>query len=234
MVFRARCRCVDALSVASAHGGFGRAGFPDVRKHHRTMAQSMSQRCQCCRHPERWRLELLKAGGATLDSLADKFKLDRDSINRHWHKHVSPEMKASYLCGPAQLAELAEKAAAEGDSVLDHLRMIRTVLTGQLAAMTEAGDGRGAAYVAGRLTATLETIARITGELGELARSTLNINGNVTILQSSEFARVQAIMLRALAPFPEARGAVVVALRDLDNDNAPQGTAAKVIEHVAA
>jgi hypothetical protein len=77
------------------------------------------------------------------------------------------------LCGPAQLAELAEKAATEGDSVLDHLRMIRTVLTGQLAAMTEAGDGRGAAYVAGRLTAALETMARITGEIGELAQSTL-------------------------------------------------------------
>lgn len=194
----------------------------------------LSPRCQVCRHPERWRLELLRAGGASLDSLADKFGLHRDAVHRHWSKHVSPEMKASYLCGPAQLSELAEKAAAEGDSVLDHLRMIRTVLTGQLAAMTEAGDGRGAAYIAGRLTATLETIARITGELGELARSTININGNVAIMQSSEFARVQAVMLRALAPFPDARGAVVVALRDLDNDNAPPASAAKVIDHVAA
>ncbi|WLA78813.1 hypothetical protein [Bradyrhizobium elkanii] len=198
------------------------------------MSRPHSSRCQVCRHPERWRVELLRAGGASLDSLADKFKLDRDAIHRHWHNHVSPEMKASYLCGPAQLAELAEKAAAEGDSVLDHLRMIRTVLTGQLAAMTEAGDGKGAAYVAGRLTATLETIARITGELGELARSTININGNVAIMQSSEFAKVQATMLRALAPYPEARGAVVVALRDMDQDNAPQPVPTKVIDHVAA
>jgi hypothetical protein len=193
-----------------------------------------SHRCQVCRHAERWRVELLRAGGASLDSLAEKFTLDRDAIHRHWHNHVSPEMKASYLCGPAQLAELAEKAAAEGDSVLDHLRMIRTVLTGQLAAMTEAGDGRGAAYVAGRLTATLEAMARITGEIGELARSTININGNVSITNSPEFAKVTATMLRALAPFPDARGAVVVALRALDGDAAPMGSAAKVIEHVAA
>ncbi|NVN88598.1 MAG: hypothetical protein HXX15_21170 [Rhodopseudomonas sp.] len=202
------------------------------------MSRNHSQRCQVCRHPERWRVELLKAGGASLDSLAEKFALERDAIHRHWHNHVSPEMKASYLCGPAQLAELAQKAAAEGDSVLDHLRMIRTVLTGQLAAMTEAGDGRGAAYVAGRLTSTLETIARITGELGELARSTININGNVAIMQSSEFAKVQAIMLRALAPFPEARGAVVVALRGLDQENEPaslpSAAIGKVIDHVAA
>jgi hypothetical protein len=191
-------------------------------------------RCQVCRHPEKWRLELLRAGGASLDSLAEKFGLERDAIHRHWHNHVTPEMKASYLCGPSQLAELAEKAAAEGDSVIDYLRMIRTVLSGQLAAMTEAGDGRGAAYVAGRLTATLETMARITGEIGALARSTININGNVAIVNSPEFARVQAIMLRALAPFPDARGAVVTALRSLETDGPSMGSVAKVIEHVAA
>jgi hypothetical protein len=43
----------------------------------------------------------------------------------------------------------------------------------------------------------------------ELARSTINI-GSVSILTDSPaFARVQATMLRALAPFPDARGAVV-------------------------
>ena len=117
--------------------------------------------------------------------------------------------------------------------MLDYLRLCRTVLTGQLAAMTEAGDGRGAAYVAGQLTRTLEAIARVTGEIGELARSTININGNVSILTDSPaFARVQATMLRALAGFPDARAAVVVALRDLDAGNAQAPAAAKVIEHL--
>lgn len=214
--------------------GNGRAGFPDVRKQNRTMSRSHSPRCQVCRHPERWRVELLRAGGASLDALADKFSLDRDAIHRHWHNHVTTEMKASYLCGPAQLAELAEKAAAEGDSVLDHLRMIRTVLTGQLAAMTEAGDGRGAAYVAGRLTATLETIARVTGELGSMAQS-INVTNNLTVLaEHPAFMRVQATMLRALAAFPDARASVVAALYDLDDDNAPTPLSAKVIEHHVA
>jgi hypothetical protein len=191
-------------------------------------------RCQVCRHPERWRLELLRAGGASLDSLAEKFNVDRDEIWRHWQNHVTTEMKASYLCGPAQLAELAEKAAAEGDSVLDHLRMIRTVLTGQLAAMTEAGDGRGAAYVAGRLTATLETIARVTGELGSMAQA-INVTNNLTVLaEHPAFLRIQGTMLRALAPFPDARGAVVAALREFDEDNARVPLPAKVIDHVAA
>jgi hypothetical protein len=66
---------------------------------------------------------LLKAGGASLNSLAQKFAVSRDSIDRHWHRHVSVETKASYLCGPAELAGLAAKAALEGDSVLDAAAM---------------------------------------------------------------------------------------------------------------
>jgi len=192
-----------------------------------------SKRCTVCRHDERWRIELLRAGGASLEALATKFGLHKDAIHRHWRDHVSDEAKAGYLCGPAELATLAERAAIEGDSVLDYLRLCRTVLTGQLAAMTEAGDGRGAAYVAGQLTRTLEAIARVTGEIGELARSTININGNVSILTDSPaFARVQATMLRALAPHPDARADVVLALRDLDAGNAQAPAATKVIEHL--
>src|SRR3954451_959582 len=196
------------------------SGLPQFHLEALRMSQ-VRHRCQVCRHPERWRIELLRAGGASLDALAEKFGVERDAIWRHWTNHVTQEMKASYLCGPAQLAELAEKAAAEGDSVLDHLRMIRTVLTGQLAAMTEAGDGRGAAYVSGRLVATLETIARVTGELGSMAQS-INVTNNLTVLaEHPAFLQVQATMLRALATFPDARASVVAALRELDVETLP-------------
>jgi hypothetical protein len=189
-------------------------------------------KCAVCRHDERWRIELLRAGGAGLDSLAAKFGVDRDAIWRHWTNHVTDEMKASYLVGPAQLAELGEKAAAEGDSVLDHLRMIRTILTGQLAAMAEAGDGRGASDVAGRLTKVLETIARVTGELGSMAQS-INITNTLNVLaESPAFLRMQATMLKALAAYPEARASVVAALRDMETEGAAASAPMKVIEHV--
>ena len=183
-------------------------------------------RCKVCRHPEKWRVELLRAGGASLDALAEKFGLDRDSIHRHWHHHVSLEMKASYLCGPVQLAELAEKAAAEGDSVLDHLRMVRVVLEGQLALMVDAGDGRGAAFISGRLISVNEAMARVTGELGSMAQS-INITNNLTVLaEHPAFMKVQATLLKALAAHPAARADVVAALRQLDDETA-QTTAAR-------
>src|SRR5260370_3024941 len=196
----------------------------------------ISRQCQVCRHEERWRIELLRAGGASLDSLAKKFNVDRDAIWRDWNRHVSAEMKAGYLAGPVQLQDLAAKAADTGASVLDRLHAVRTVLMGQLAIATEAAGGRGAAYIAGRLTATLEVIARISGELGDLARSTTyNITNNVAVLtEHPAFMKVQASILRALGPHPDARAAVVAALRDLDAGNARAGSTAKVIEHHAA
>jgi hypothetical protein len=178
-----------------------------------------SARCTVCAHEERWRIELLRASGASLDSLATKFGVGRDALHRHWHKHVTPEMKANYLVGPAQLADLAAKAADEGASVLDHFRAVRTMLMSQLAATTEAGDARGAAIVAGRLTAVLEQIGRVTGEIATIAQGTINVtNNNAVILQSPAFAKLQATLLSALAPFPDARLAVVHALREMDDE----------------
>src|ERR1039458_5252271 len=115
-------------------------------------------KCAVCTHPEACRIELLKCGGASLDALAKKFAVSRDSIDRHWHKHVTPEAKAGYLCGPAEMETIAEKAAIEGDSVLDYLKMCRSALVGQLAAANEAGDGRAAAFIVNSLTRTLETM----------------------------------------------------------------------------
>lgn len=205
------------------------------------MARSItSTRCTVCRHDERWRIELLRAGGASLDSLAEKFKVHRDAIHRHYRDHVSAEAKANYLAGPMQLEELAAKAADTGVSVLDNLHAIRVILMGHLASVTEAGDGRSAAYIAGRLTSTLETIARVSGELGDLAKSTTyNITNNIAVLsEHPAFMKVQATILRALTEHPEARAAVVTALRSLDQENAPAALSApangKVIEHHAA
>ena len=198
------------------------------------MSHKPSNRCQVCRLPERWRLELLRAGGASIDALAAKFNVDRDAIWRHWKRHVSDEAKAGYLCGPIELGKLAERAAEEGGSILDYLAMARTSLVAQLAAMNEAGDARGVVYVAAQLTRTLEAIGRCTGEIGTLATNVNITNNTIALVNSPQFAQVQGIMLRALAPYPDARLAVVDALRALDSENAKLTTALKVIDNVPA
>jgi hypothetical protein len=124
--------------------------------------------------------------------------------------------------------KLAQKAAEEGDSVLDYLKVCRGALLSQLAALNVAGDSRNVAYVVGQLTRTLETMARISGELGDMAH-TINVTNNVAVLQESPaFARVQAAILRALQPHAEARLAVVRALRTMDDGDAQAATPSPV------
>jgi hypothetical protein len=177
-----------------------------------------SSRCTVCSHPDRWRIELLRAGGASLDSLAEKFKVGRDAIHRHWAHHVTADAKATYLAGPAQMADLHAKAAAESESVVDYLRIVRTALMASLTACSEAGDARGVAIVSSQLISALEKLGKISGEIASLAS---NVNVNVAIVNHPEFAKAQAVLLRALAPYPDARTAVVAALRDLDAQPVP-------------
>jgi len=170
--------------------------------------------CTICTHPERWRIELLKAGGASGHAIAGKFGVGADAVYRHWQNHVTDDARASYLAGPGQLAALHERAAKEGESVLDYMRIVRTSLMASLAACSEAGDARGVAIVSSQLISVLEKLGKITGEIAQIAGA--NVNINVAILNSPEFARVQAAILRALAPHADARAAVVAALRKLD------------------
>jgi hypothetical protein len=193
------------------------------------VARNLGNKCQVCRHEQRWQVEILRAAGASFESLAQKFGVDKDAIWRHWTKHVSAEMKAGYLAGPVQLQELAAKAADTGVSVLDHLHAVRCVLMGHMASMTEAGDGRGAAYVAGRLTSTLETIAKISGELGDLARSTtfnIHQNNTVNVAASPEYLGLRTAVLQALRKHPEARADVLAAVHRIEPQAVPAPAAA--------
>jgi hypothetical protein len=191
---------------------------------HMTVRQVVGRRrCAICQHPDKWRLELLRAGGASLDSLAAKFNVSRDQIHNHWTKHVTAESKATYLCGPAEMATLAQKAAVEGDSVLDYFRMCRSTLVTQLAAMNEAGDARGAGYITGQLVKVLEAMARVTGELSTLASLHLHQNNTVNnIAASSEYLGLRTAVLQALRKHPEARADVLHAIHRL----APQAPVA--------
>ena len=65
------------------------------------------------RHDERWRIELLRASGASLDSLAEKFGVQRRHPSALARSRLARK-KASYLAGPTQLEELVRQTQARG------------------------------------------------------------------------------------------------------------------------
>ena len=179
---------------------------------------SRTGRCQGCNHLERVRIERFLAAGASIKGTARKFEIDYHSLRRHWINHVSAEARATYIAGAgATKDQLEEVVADESLALIDHYRIVRGALYKGFGAASEVGDGNSLAALAGRLHENLRDCGRLTGELqrGPL----LNIQNNVLV--NPDYTKAIARIVSAVAPYPEAREAVIAALRDLDAVSAP-------------
>ncbi|MCW2285692.1 hypothetical protein M2323_001986 [Rhodoblastus acidophilus] len=184
--------------------------------------------CAVCMHPDRARIELLRAGGASCESIARKFDLSRDQVWRHWQKHVPPERKSELICGPDVKAEqLAEQAHEKSMGLLDSFDHMRARLFRSFDAACDAGDRSGQGVIAGRLLEVLREIGKLTGEIRQLAPGGVSVTNNIAVLSNPAVAELQAVIIRELAPFPEARAAVITGLRQFEGRAAPMIEAKK-------
>lgn len=173
--------------------------------------------CSVCAHLERWRMEMLLAGGASVRAVAEKFGVGYHSVWRHWHRHVDDDRKAALVTGPIKLSEIADRAANENASLLDHLLMVRNTLFRRLAICEIAGDNTGVSTIAGRVLECLKVWAQVTGELARVG-TTIN-NNQLNLFISPQWAEVQSVLVKTLAPFPDARRAVIEAFRGIEATN---------------
>ena len=215
------CKLGNTRAIFSP--GAGETTVPKgIPKEPKRITRNGRGQCTVCQHPERVRIEAMRAGGVTLDRLAEQFGVSKDSVWRHQKSHVTAEQIAGYLLGPAKVARLVEVAAEESGGLLDYLKVVRSVLVGQLDRVAQKNDHNGVAIVSWRLLETLKAIGQITGEIGDLAaKTTINIQQNTVILNSQPFTELQAGLLRVCASHPEARKAIVALFLDLDRKYAP-------------
>lgn len=173
--------------------------------------------CKTCVHPERVRIELLLAGGASRRAVAGKYHLGHHALARHWRNHVSDERRTALTLGPVQREALASRVAEESTSVIDHFRAVRAGLYSLYDAAVTAGDGTTGATVAGRLLECLNSMARITGQLASSPLVQYNTQNNyLKFSESPEFIAFMERMTVLLEPYPEARLAIFHAVRALD------------------
>ena len=188
-----------------------------IPKEVKKLTRNRRGQCAICTHPERVRIESLRAGGVTLDRIAEQFGVSKDSVWRHQRSHVTPEQVATYLLGPSKVARLVEVAAEESGGLLDYLKVVRSVLVGQLDRVAQKNDANAVALVSGRLIEVLKEIGRVTGEVVDLAaKTTVNVAINATVINSAPFSELTAGLLRVCAAHPQARQDIVRLIRDLD------------------
>src|ERR1700738_1581334 len=87
-------------------------------------------RCVVCGHKDRTLIEAARVAGCSLDSISEKYGVSRDSIFRHMKRHVPEDVRLQYIT-ETPIKELAQRAATEGVTLLDHFTIVRGILLQQ-------------------------------------------------------------------------------------------------------
>jgi len=161
----------------------------------------MGRDCTICSSAQRQAVDDALGAGKPARQIAQTFPpLGERAIQRHRVAHLSPAIVSV-------LAQREERGAVK---IVDRLEALVT----KVSALVDQAEGSGASGVmlaaAREVRAGLELLARLTGELDEKPVTTINL------LSSPEIQNITVVLLRALAPFPEARIAAANALDVID------------------
>src|SRR5262249_16948681 len=159
-----------------------------------------------CRHRERAGIELALARGVSIGALARRYGLSDDALGRHRRNHMPPQLRARLLAGPDLDIDLDKLRETESQSLLANLVALRHRLVGSADVAEEAGDSNMVCRVTGQLHQNLEVTGKLLGDLG-IGSTTIN---NVLVMPAYVEMRIE--LVRALAPFPQAREAVAAFL----------------------
>jgi hypothetical protein len=162
-------------------------------------ASSMPRRCTVCDHPERHSIDEALVTGAPYRSVAKRFERSESAVYRHKTEHL-----------PAHLLKAKEvEEAARADDLLDQVRNLQAHALDILERAEKAGDLRTALAAISQARGNLELLGKLAGEIDE--RPVVNLN------VSPEWLELRAVMVGALEPYSEARGAVLSALEGAGN-----------------
>jgi hypothetical protein len=159
----------------------------------------MPRRCTVCDHPERHGIDEALVTGAPYRSVAKRFELSESAVYRHKSDHL-----------PAHLLKAREaEEVAKADDLLEQVRDLQGHALDILERAEKAGDLRTALAAISQARGNLELLAKLLGELDERPMLNLNI--------SPEWLELRAVIVGALEPYSEARGAVLSALEGAGN-----------------
>jgi hypothetical protein len=166
-------------------------------------------------HPDRARIEFDLARGVPPRTVAKKYGVGLHACYRLL-KRLPPQLRAAHVGQRLKAgADLEKLRIDESEGLLQNLATQRARLLLCQDAALEAGDAAKVAYIAGTIHRNLELVGKY---LGEFAQH--QITTTVSVLVSPEYLEFRSALMRALAPYPEARRAVAVALHSIEAQSA--------------
>ena len=155
-----------------------------------------------CDHPERHSIDEALVTGAPYRSVAKRFERSESAVYHHKTEHLR-----AHLLKAKEVEE-----AARADDLLDQVRNLQAHALDILERAEKAGDLRTALAAISQARGNLELLGKLAGELDE--RPVVNLN------VSPEWLELRAVIVGALEPYSEARGAVLRAIEGSDNGSA--------------
>ena len=147
-----------------------------------------------CDHPQRHSIDETLVTGAPYRSVAKRLGLSESAVYRHKTEHL-----------PARLLKAKKvEELAQADDLLEQVRHLQARALDILECAEEAGDLRTALAAISQARGNLELLGKLAGELDE--RPVVNLN------VSAEWLELRTVIVGALEPYSEARGAVLRAL----------------------
>ncbi len=154
----------------------------------------MSKPCSICRHKKRAEIDKALVARETFRGVAAKYGVSKTALLRHCDDHL-----------PASLVKAQDaKEAAEADALLAQMLSLRDEALGILQLAKEASDLPTALNAIKTTQGTVELLGKLAGQLRDAP--------TINLVFSAEWQAVQANILTALDPYPDARLAVAHAL----------------------
>jgi hypothetical protein len=162
----------------------------------------MPRACTVCAHGQRDEIEDAFIAGTPKRRIAAHYGVTEQAVRRHIREHL-PALQA--------LARDAERAA-RADGLLDRLEALQSRTLAILEATEETNDHRTALAAIREARGNLELIGEVTKEINRAPSLNLHLN--------PEWLQIEATIVAALDRHPDAREAVVSALKELPSGSA--------------
>jgi hypothetical protein len=162
----------------------------------------MPRRCTVCFHEARDEIDAALSAGRAISDISAKQGVSSDSLKRHKANHLLPEMRE----------KLSEDPDLRDVDVLAEMRDLYSRMKGHLERVEETDNWQAIKAFHSEARQDLELLAKLIGQLDERPQ--------VNILVSPEWLELRAVIVGALEPHGEARGAVLRAIEGVSNGHA--------------
>jgi hypothetical protein len=179
----------------------------------------MPMRCKTCRHPEREKSDIDLARGFSGNSIASRFGLPQESVNRHRRNGHVPRAIADAFPRQTALSDdgLAQLRRDESANVLLGLARQRRVLLEVQDRAAARRDNEWIVRAAHGLHRNIELTARLIGEFAQHERA-IHTTNVLNVLMQPDYVKLRCGLLEALRPYPKARVAVARVLAEIEGE----------------